>query len=259
MSSNIHPTAILAPGAKSGERCAIGPYCCIGDHVCLGDDTEVGAFVIIDGWTEIGSGCQISSHAVLGTPPQHLKHKGDKTHLKIGDETIIREFVTVNRGTTDEGGGTVIGERNYIMAYAHIAHDCVLGNQVVMANGASLAGHVLLEDYVNLGALAGIHQFVRIGCYAMVGAFSGLGQDVPPYMMVSGIRARPYGINVVGLKRYDFPPGTVKALKGAFHLLFQSNLNTSQALERVKAEIDPIPEIQHLVEFIRTSKRGITK
>lgn len=259
MSSSIHPTAILAPGAMIGERCAVGPYSCIGDHVSLGDDTEVGAFVIIDGWTEIGSDCQIFSHAVLGTPPQHLKHKGEKTHLKIGNETIVREFVTVNRGTTDEGGGTVIGEQNYIMGYAHIAHDCVLGNQVVMANGASLAGHVLLEDYVNLGALAGIHQFVRIGCYAMVGAFSGLGQDVPPYMMVSGIRARPYGINVVGLKRHNFPSATVKALKGAFHFLFQSNLNTSQALERIKAEIDPIPEIQHLVEFISTSKRGITK
>ena len=255
----IHPTAIVAPGARIGERCSIGPYAQIDQHVCLGDDSQIGAFVIIEGWTEIGSGCQIFSHAVLGTPPQHLKYQGEETHLKIGRNTIIREFVTIHRATVEGGGRTAIGDSNFIMAYCHIAHDCILGDHITMANGTSLAGHVLIEDYANLGAFVGIHQFVRIGCYTMVGAFSGIGQDVPPYIMVSGIRAKPYGINVVGLRRHNFSPETLKALKQAYRILFDSDLNTSQALEKIEAEMEPIPEIKHLVDFIRASKRGISK
>lgn len=256
---SIHPTAIVEPGAKIGERCSIGPYSCIGEHVSLGEDTQIASFVFIDGWTEIGSGCQIFSHAVLGTPPQHLKYRGEETYLKVGCSTIIREFVTINRATAERGGRTVIGDHSFIMAYSHIAHDCVLGNHIIMANGTSLAGHVLIEDYANLGAFVGIHQFVKIGCYTMVGAFSGIGQDVPPYMMVSGIRAKPYGINVVGLRRHNFSPETLKALKQAYRILFDSELNTSQALEKIEAEIESLPEIKHLVEFIRASKRGISK
>jgi len=259
LSTNIHPTAIVASGALIGERCSIGPYSQIGPHVCLGDDTKVGALVVIEGWTEIGNGCQIFSHSVLGTPPQHLKYMGEETYLKIGKNTIIREFVTVHRATAEGGGRTVIGDSNFIMAYCHIAHDCILGNHIAMANAASLAGHVVIGDYANLGAFVGIHQFVRIGCYTMVGAFSGIGQDVPPYMMVSGIRAKPYGINLVGLRRHNFSPETLKALKQAYRILFQSNLNTSQALEKMEAEMELIPEIKQLVDFVKTSKRGISK
>jgi len=259
VSTEIHPTAIIAPGAKMGERCRIGPYAQIGEHVQLGDDSQVGSLVLIEGWTQIGSGCQIFSHAILGTPPQHSKYKGEETYLKIGKENIIREFVTIHRATAEGTGATVLGDSNFIMAYCHIAHDCKLGSYITMANGASLAGHVLIGDYANLGALAGIHQFVRIGSYTMVGAFSGIGQDVPPYMMVSGIRPKPYGINVVGLRRHNFSPETLKALKQAYRILFELQLNTSQALEKIEAEVEPLPEIQHLLDFIKTSKRGIAK
>jgi UDP-N-acetylglucosamine acyltransferase len=259
VSTEIHPTAIVAPGAKIGERCRIGPYAQIGDQVSLGDDTEVGALVVIDGWTEIGSGCRIFPHAVLGTAPQHSKYKGEETYLRIGNDTIIREFVTIHRASAEGEGVTAVGDSNFIMAYCHIAHDCRLGSHITMANGASLAGHVSIEDHANLGALAGIHQFVRIGCYTMVGAFSGIGQDVPPYVMVSGIRPKPYGINAIGLRRHDFSPEALKELKQAYRILYQSHLNTTQALERIEAELEPIPEIQHLVEFIKASKRGIAK
>jgi len=259
MSTDIHPTAVIAPGAEIGERCRIGPYAQIGEHVCLGDDIEVGAFVLIEGWTEIGSGCRVFPHAVLGTPPQHLRYEGEETHLRIGKDTIVREFVTIHRATVEGGGATVLGDSNFVMAYCHIAHNCQLGSHITMANGASLAGHVMIEDHANLGALVGVHQFVRIGCHTMVGAWSGIGQDVPPYMMVSGIRPKPYGINVVGLRRHNFSAETLRVLKRAYQILFESHLNTSQALEKIEAEMEPLPEIQHLVDFIRASKRGIAK
>jgi UDP-N-acetylglucosamine acyltransferase len=188
-----------------------------------------------------------------------MRYRGEETYVRIGKNTVIREFVTVHRGTAEGNGATILGDNGFIMAYCHIAHDCRLGDHVTMANGASLAGHVWIEDHVNLGAMTGVHQFVRIGCHAMVGAYSGIGQDVPPYMLVTGIRPRPYGINVVGLRRHNFPPQTVKALKQAYRLLYQSNLNTSQALARIEEEISPLPEVQHLVEFIRSSQRGIAK
>ena len=256
---SIHPTAFVARGARIGEGCHIGPYSQIGEHVSLGEDTQVGAFAVIDGWTEIGTGCRISSHTVLGTPPQHLGYKGEETCLQIGQNTVIREFVSINRGTTEGGGLTVIGDHDFIMAYCHVGHDCKVGHHVIMANGASLSGHVEIEDYANLGGMVGIHQFVRIGCYAMVGAFSGVGKDIPPYMMSAGVRPRPDGLNLVGLRRHNFSSETLRALKEAFRLLYSSNLNTSQALEQIEARIDPIPEIRHLMDFIKASKRGISK
>lgn len=256
---SIHPTAMVAPGAKIGEGCTIGPCSQIGEHVSLGDGIQIGAFVVIDGWTEVGNGCQIFPHAVLGTPPQYLGYKGEETYLKIGQNTVIREFVSINRGTTEGGSETIIGDHGFLMAYCHVGHDCRLGHHVIIANVTSLAGHVEIGDYARLGAMTGIHQFVRIGCHAMVGAYSGLGQDVPPYMLIAGIRPRPHGLNLVGLKRHNFPPETLRALKQAFALLYSSDLNTSQALEEIEAKIEPIPEIRHLVEFIRASKRGIAK
>jgi UDP-N-acetylglucosamine acyltransferase len=256
---SIHPTAVVAPEAKIAEGCSIGPYAQIGPHVTLGEDIEIGAFVVVDGWTQIGRGCEIFTHAVLGTPPQHLGYKGEETLLEIGQYTMVREFVTINRGTIEGGGRTSVGDHNFLMAYSHVGHDCRLGSHIIMANGASLAGHVEIEDYVNLGAMAGIHQFVRIGCYAMVGAYSGVGKDVPPYVMVSGIRPKPYGLNLVGLKRHNFSSGTLQALKEAFRLLYSSHLNTSQALEEITTKIESTTEIRHLVEFIQASKRGITK
>jgi UDP-N-acetylglucosamine acyltransferase len=215
--------------------------------------------VVLEGWTEVGADCQISPHAVLGTSPQHIGYRGEATHLKIGQKTIIREFVTMSRGTATGVGATVVGDHNFIMAYCHVGHDCKVGHHVVMANGASLSGHVEIEDYANLGGMVGIHQFVRIGCYAMVGACSAVAQDVPPYMSVSGFRPRPYGLNLVGLRRHNFSSETLRALKEAFRLLYSSNLNTSQALEQIEVKIEPIPEIRHLMDFIKASERGISK
>lgn len=256
---SIHPTAIVAPTARLGAGVTIGPYSTIGDHVALGDGTTVGGHVVIEGGAQVGRNCRIFSHAVLGSEPQDLKFRGEKSMLIVGDGTVIREFATLNRATSGGGGKTVVGRGCLIMAYAHVAHDCHLGEGVILANAATLGGHVVIEEHAIVGGLTGVHQFCRIGAHAIIGGCSGIILDIPPYVKAQGNRARLFGLNTVGLKRRNFPPETIRSLKQAYRLLFLSGLTTTQALERIATEVPACAEIQHLVHFIKTSDRGITR
>ena len=257
--TRIHPSALIAPEASLTSDVSVGAYTIIGPRVTVGRGTVIGSHVLIDGITEIGEQCQISSHVVLGAPPQILDDRSETTRLVVGDEAVIREFASVHRGSSKGNGATVLGRRNFIMAYAHVAHDCVLGDEVVVASQAGLAGHVEVEERAVIGGQTGIHQFVRIGKYAMVGACSAVLQDVPPFLKAQGNRARCYGLNTVGLRRHGVSEEAVVRLKRAYRLLFLSNLNTSQALERVAAEAGSCQEVEHLIHFIRTSSRGIAQ
>ena len=256
---SIHPTAIVAPTARLGAGVTIGPYSTIGDHVALGDGTTVGAHVVVEAGVEVGRNCRIFSHAVLGSEPQDLKFRGEKSLLIVGDGTIIREFATLNRATSGGGGKTVVGRGCLIMAYAHVAHDCHLGDGVILANAATLGGHIVIEEHAIVGGLTGVHQFCRIGAHAIIGGCSGIILDIPPFVKAQGNLARLFGLNTVGLKRRNFPPEAIRHLKQAYRLLFLSGLNTSQALERIAAELPACAEVQHLVHFIKTSERGITR
>ena len=200
----IHPTAIVHPGAKIGPGVKIGAYSLIGENVQIERDTVIGSHVVLEGWTEIGEGCQIFPFASVGAAPQAIRYRGEPTRLVIGKRNIIREFVTVNRGTPEGGGITSLGDGNLIMAYSHIAHDCRIGNQVILANSSTLAGHITVEDHAIVGGVVAIHQFVRVGCYAIIGGQSAIPQDIPPYMTASGNRAKLFGLNLVGLKRHRF-------------------------------------------------------
>jgi len=257
--TSIHPSAVIAPEATLGPDARVGAFSVIGPGVTVGGGTAIGSHVFISGLTEIGERCQIFSHVVLGAPPQILEERSETTRLVIGDETVIREFASVHRGSSKGRGVTLLGRRNYIMAYAHIAHDCVCSDDVVVASQAGLAGHVEVEERAVIGGQAGIHQFVRIGKYAMVGACSAVLQDIPPFVKAQGNRAKCYGLNTVGLRRYGILEEAVARLKHAYRLIFLSNLNTSQALERVSAEVEPCPEVDHLIHFIKTSSRGIAR
>jgi UDP-N-acetylglucosamine acyltransferase len=257
--THVHPWAVVAPEAKLGSDVSVGVFSVIGPGVVVGRGTFIGSHVIIDGIAEIGERCRISSHVVLGAPPQILEDQSETTRLVIGDETVIREYASVHRGSLKGRGTTMLGQRNYIMAYAHVGHDCVLGDDVVVSSQAGLAGHVEVEERAVIGGQAGIHQFVRIGKYAMVGACSAVSQDIPPFMMANGNRARCYGLNTVGLRRNGVSEQTVRRLKQAYRLIFHSKLNTSQALERVATEVGSCPEVEHLIHFIKTSSRGIAR
>ena len=256
---SIHPSAIVAPTARLGAGVTIGPYSTIGDQVTLGDGTTVGAHVVVEAGVEVGRNCRIFSHAVLGSEPQDLKFRGEKSMLIVGDGTIIREFATLNRATSGGGGKTVVGRGCLIMAYAHVAHDCHLGDGVILANAATLGGHIVIEEHAIVGGLTGVHQFCRIGAHAIIGGCSGIMLDIPPFVKAQGNLARLFGLNTVGLKRRNFPPEAIRHLKQAYRLLFLSGLNTSQALERITAELPACAEVQHLVHFIKTSERGITR
>ncbi len=256
----IHPTAILDPKAEIGEGVEIGPYSVIEKGVFIGQGTKIGPHVIIREGTKIGKVCQIFQFASIGEAPQFLGYKGEKTFLQIGDHNIIREFVTLHRGTVKGGGKTVIGNENFFMAYSHVAHDCQIGNEVIMANGATLAGHIVIEDRAIIGGLSAIHQFCRIGAHAIISGITGVSQDVPPYMMAAGSRAKLYGLNTVGLKRANFSEETIKALKKSYRIIFRSGLTLEKAIKRVEEdEISQTPEVQHLLHFIRHSKRGISR
>jgi UDP-N-acetylglucosamine acyltransferase len=255
----IHPTAIVHPKAQISPDVKIGPYCIIGENVKIGAHTQIESHAIIEGWTEIGEGCRIYPFVSIGAAPQALRYRGEPTRVKIGNDNIIREFVTIHRGTVEGGSCTVIGDHNFIMAYSHIAHDCKVGNHVIMANSSTLAGHIEVEDYAIVGGLVAIHQYVRVGCYALIGGASGVPQDICPYMVAAGNRARLFGLNTVGLKRHKFPEATMAALKQAHRILFRSHLTLHQAIDRVKAEVPPLPEVQHLLDFLKGSKRGICR
>jgi UDP-N-acetylglucosamine acyltransferase len=256
----IHPTAIVDPKAEIGEGVEIGPYSIIGKDVVLGEGTKIGPHAFIGENTQIGKRCQIFQFASVGEAPQALAYKGEKTSLVLGDQNIVREFTTLNRGTAGGGGRTVIGSGNLFMAYSHVAHDCQIGNRIVLANGATLAGHIVIEDHAIIGGLAAIHQFCRIGGHAFVSGLTGVSQDVPPYMLASGSRAKLYGLNTVGLKRSNFSEAAIKALKKAYRIIFRSSLTLEKAINQLGGdEIAQLPEIQHLLRFIRESKRGISR
>lgn len=255
--TRIHPSAIVHDDALLGAGVVVGPWALIGPGVVVGDGTEVGPRVLIEKDTTIGEDCFLANGAVLGTDPQDLKFKGEHSVLEVGDRTIIREFATLNRGTS-AAGSTVVGSDCLLMAYSHIAHDCEIGNHVVLANSVNMAGHVVIEDWVVVGGVTPIHQFVRIGTHAFVGGGSRVPQDVPPYCRAAGNPPKLYGLNSVGLERRGLSEDVRKALKKAYRLLFQSDVNLSKAVDRVEQEVPGIPEVRHLLEFIRASERGVT-
>ena len=255
--TEVHATALVDPAAELGQGVTIGPWTLIGPGVRIGDGVAVGPRVLIERDTTVGEDCHIANGAVLGTEPQDLKYKGEETTLEVGARTVIREFATLNRGTS-AAGKTVIGSDCLLMAYTHVAHDCQLGNHVILSNAVNMGGHVLIEDWVTIGGLTPIHQFVRIGAHAFVGGGSRIPQDVPPYCRAAGNPPKLYGLNTVGLERCGFSEDVRKALKKAYRTLFASNLNLSQALARADEEVSTIPEVRHLLEFIRSGERGIT-
>lgn len=255
----IHPTAIVGPKARIDKDVTVGPYAVIGDHVIIGPGTTIGPHAVIDPYVEIGPECHIFQFASVGAVPQSLKFKGEETWTKIGSRCIIREFVTVNRGTADGGAVTRIGDDCLLMAYVHIAHDCCLGNNVVMANNATLAGHVTIGNHATVGGLSAIHQFVRIGDYAFLGGKSVVVKDIIPFVLASGDRAKLHGLNQIGLKRQGFSPEALKQLKKTYRLIFRIGLTLNEAIERVLAEVEPIPEVKAFIEFIKSSERGITR
>ena len=254
----IDPTAIVHPAARVGAGTTIGPYCTIGPEVVIGERCRIGASAVIDGWTEIGHDTRIYPMASIGLAPQDLKYKGERTRLTIGRENTFREFVTINRGTLGGGGHTTIGDGNLFMAYVHVAHDCHIGNSTIFGNGATLGGHVTVEDFATISAYSGVHQFCRVGRHAYVGGYSVVTKDALPFGKSVGNRARIYGLNTIGVARRGFTPDTISQLKRAYRYLLQSKLNTSRAL--VQIEQDPAltsPEVRYLVEFIRSSRRGV--
>ncbi|HXG92772.1 MAG TPA: acyl-ACP--UDP-N-acetylglucosamine O-acyltransferase [Blastocatellia bacterium] len=255
----IHPTAIISPKAELGRNVAIGPYSIIGDDVILHDDVQVKSHCVIEGPSEFGRGCLFFPFVSAGQIPHDLKYLGERSWLRAGERNVFREFVTLHRGTEGGGNLTEIGSDNLFMAQAHVAHDCRIGNHTIFANGASLAGHVIVEDHVTLGAYAGVHQFCRVGRYAFIGAFSVVVKDALPYARTVGNHARCYGQNTLGLRRRGFSDDEILRITHAFRLLLAAKLNTTQAVEKIRQELSGWPEIDYLIEFIETSERGVTK
>ena len=257
--NTVHPSAVVGSGARIGSGCYIGPFSIVGDDVELADGVRLESHVVIDGHTFIGEDTHVFPFVSIGLPAQDLKYKGEPSQTRIGRRNQIREFVTIHRGTAGGGMLTQIGDDCLLMAQAHVAHDCVLGDGVIMANAATLAGHVVIEDGANVGAYSGIHQFCRVGKEAYIGGYSVVVKDALPFALTVGNHARCYGLNTTGMKRRGYSREVIQSLHRAFHLLLSSKLNTSQALEKIKAEIHDSPEAGRLVEFIETSSRGVIK
>ena len=255
----IHPTAIIDPTAEIDDNVTIGPYAIINGDVHIGSGTEIGPYTTIDRYVTVGQDCRIFQYASIGAAPQDLKFHGEKSYLKIGRGTIIREFVTINRGTEVGGGITEVGEENYLMAYTHIAHDCKTGKQVILANNATLGGHIELGNNVTVGGLVAIHQFVKVGDHAYIGGKSAVVKDIPPYVIAAGDRATLHGLNNVGLKRHNYAKKTISNLKKTYRIFFRIGLTVKQASERVRAEVEQIPEVVNFINFIEKSPRGITR
>ncbi len=254
--TRVDPTAAVARGAELDDGVVVGPYCRVGEGVRIGPNTRLDPYVIIDGDVSVGSGCHFFSFAVIGNPAQDVKFEGKRSSIEIGDRNILREYVTINRAS-DEGGKTIVGDDNFLMAYVHVAHNCVVGNHVVLANAVNMAGHVVIEDYAFVGGVTPVHQFVRIGGHSIIGGGCRVPKDVPPFVKAAGNPLRCFGLNTVGLRRRGFPQETELILKKAYRILFRSGLNMRQALERVEAELEPTPEVRQLVSFIRESSRGV--
>lgn len=253
---HIHPTAIIDKGAKLGSNVQVGPYAVIGPNVTLHDNVVIKAHAVLDGNTTVGEGTTIWSHAVIGTKTQDLKFRGETTYVEIGKRCEIREFVTIN-SSCGEGTVVKVGDSCLIMAYCHVAHNCEIGNKVIMSNNATLAGHVTVDDCAVIGGLSAVHQFSRIGRYAMVGGMSRVTHDVPPFTIGAGSPYHLGGLNLVGLKRHGFTLETRKLLSQAFRAVFRSNLRFDEALSYIEKELEQIPEIVHWLQFCRTSKRGL--
>ncbi|PIQ83657.1 MAG: acyl-[acyl-carrier-protein]--UDP-N-acetylglucosamine O-acyltransferase [Candidatus Omnitrophica bacterium CG11_big_fil_rev_8_21_14_0_20_63_9] len=255
----VHPTAIVHPKARLGAGVVVGPYTVIDAQVSVGPRTRIGAHCVIEGRTMIGEECEIFTGAVIGSPPQDLKYRGEASELIIGDRNKIREYVTLNPGTEGGGGKTIIGSDCLLMAYAHVAHDCIVGSRVIIANSAALAGHITVEDRATIGGLVGVHQFVRVGTLAFIGGCSRVVQDVPPYATCVGYPAKVFGLNSEGLRRAGVSEETRRRLHRAFRVLFHSRLSMSHALQQVTADMDSCPELRHLTGFIQASKRGVCR
>ena len=259
MSSFIHESAIVAPGAQIGEACHIGPFCNVGSDVVLGSGVRLDSHVVVDGRTSIGDETHVFPFVSIGLAPQDLKYAGEPTSTEIGKRNHIREFVTIHRGTGGGGGVTRIGDGNLLMAQAHVAHDCQLGNEIIMANAATLAGHVEIADKASVGAYSGVHQFCRVGYEAFIGGYSVVVKDAMPFAIIQGNHAKCYGLNRLGVKRRGYSKDTIDKLNHAFHLLLSSKLNTTQAVEQIRAEIAGCKEVDQLTAFIESSKRGVVK
>jgi len=255
---DIHNTAIVNSKAEIGNNVKIGPYTLIEDDVIVEDGCEIGSSALIASGTRIGKKCRVFHGAILGSIPQDLKFGGEKTTLEIGENTTIREYATLNRGTEDKWK-TVVGNNCLLMAYSHIAHDCSLGNNVVIANSVNMAGHVEIDDFVGIGGLCPVHQFVRIGKHSFIGGGSKVAKDVPPFVLAMGEPFRYAGLNRVGLTRRGFTEDSLSIIKNAYRIIFQSNLNIQKALDRVKNEIEPIKEVQDILQFFQDSERGIIR
>jgi UDP-N-acetylglucosamine acyltransferase len=253
---NIHPSATIHADAELAEDVSVGPYVVIGEHVRLGTGTVVRPHAVIEGWTSIGQHCDIGVGAVLGGPPQDLKYRGQRSFLRIGDHTCIREYVTIHR-SAEEDGVTTLGAHDFLMAYTHVAHDCQLGDHVIMVNYAGLSGYVVVEDRAFISGHNAVHQFVRIGYLAMVSGASRVVKDIPPFMIAEGNPTRIRGLNVVGMRRLGFSAQVRGELRRAYHLLYRAGFNTSQALDGIRQAGLTSPEVQHLITFVEGAKRGI--
>lgn len=254
--TDIHPTALVSPRAELAADVQVGPYTVITENVRIGEGTVINHHVTITGQTTIGKANLISSYAAIGFPPQDLTYKNDPTRLVIGDHNIIREFTTLNIGTVKGGGITTIGNHNFLMAYSHIAHDCVLEDYIIMANGVQLGGHCKVENYASLGGLAGAHHFVTIGQHSFVGGLAKVIRDVPPYMIAEGHPARVRTVNTIGLERRNFPPKTIKALKDAYKLIWRSNYTIAQSFKLLEKRYPELPEINALIQSFRQMSKG---
>ena len=254
----IHPTAIIHSKALVGEGCQIGPYCILGEHVQLGDRCTLHSHIVIDGHTTLGHDNEVFPFASIGLKTQDLKWKGGVTRTSVGNHNTFREYVTIHSATAD-GETTVVGNNNHILAYCHIAHNCVLGDRIIMSNVATLAGHVRVEDQAIIGGLAAIHQFCRVGRMSITGGCSKITQDIPPFMMVDGNPAETRTVNKVGLERNGVSAEAQAALKQAHKIIFREGLTFSNALARIEAELPPLPEVLHLIQFCRSSERGLVR
>ncbi|MBN1848384.1 MAG: acyl-ACP--UDP-N-acetylglucosamine O-acyltransferase [Deltaproteobacteria bacterium] len=255
----VHPTAVISAHAQLDPDVEIGPYCVIGEEVSIGKGTIIGSHAVIEGPTSIGEQNTIFPFVCIGTPPQDVGYKDEDTSIRIGNGNIIREYVNINRATTKQDGITIVGNNNYIMAYSHVAHDCVLGDGIIMANVATLGGHTIIGDHANLGGIVATHQFVRIGAYAFIGGKSAVSQDVPPFVLAVGDRAKPYGINQKGLKRFGFSREVIDGLKKAYRIIWRETRQLNEGISRVRKEIPLFPELEMFLEFIMDSKRGVIR
>lgn len=260
-SPQIHPTALVSPGAELAPGVVVGPFCVVGDQVEIGEGTVLGPSCLFEGPCRIGRNNRFTGHASVGAAPQDLKYRGEPTRLEVGDDNVIREFVTLNRGTAGGGGLTSVGRSNLLMTGVHIAHDCHVGDRVIMANAATLAGHVLIQDDSTVGAFTGVHQFCRVGVHAFIGGYSVITRDALPFMKTVGSRneAKSYGINTVGLERKGFDEARIRALRDADRILFRKKLKLSEAITRVRSAGRPTEEVEELLRFLETSERGFIR